>query len=146
MSESSGVGGQPKSKRGGRRAGAGRKPIDFNLKELEIFGNLGCSHKTIAAYLGTTERTVQRRLKTDPQFAAALEHGDAVGCIEILRTQYHLLKKGNAAIAIHLGKVRCGQRYVTELSGTKDGAIQLSLEAFDVALEQANTKSVKKTR
>jgi len=137
----------PGQRRGGFRPGAGRKPIEFDLETATKLGTLGCSNKELAAFFGTTERTIERRLKTDRKFAEAVERGDALGCVQIKRNQFKLMEAGNAATTIHLGKVRCGQRYVTELSGPNGRPIQVSMEDFDEILDQARKrKSRSKTR
>jgi len=130
-------GGTGQTKRGGHRRGAGRKRLEFDLRLVEKFGTLGCSNKAMAYLLGTTERTIERRLKADRKFADAFGHCDAVGCVKILRRQFELLNERNTAMAIHLGKVRCGQRYKTELSGPNDGPIPVTVEDFGEILEQA---------
>src|SRR5438552_16855587 len=114
--------------RGGKRKGAGRKPIHIDPMELEKLCALQCTDEEIAAWFGTSTRTIETRRK-QPQFAGAMQRGKVKGRVSVRRTQMKLLEAGNAMIAVWLGKQLLGQRDVTpiELSGPSREPVQLSL-------------------
>lgn len=124
--------------RGGRRSGAGRKPIEIDLVELEKLCVLQCTHKEIAAWFGCTERTIERYAKK-PEIAEVMERGKAKGQISVRRAQMKLLESGNATMAVWLGKQLLGQRDVTpiELSGAAGAPIKITLEALDAILTKS---------
>src|SRR5277367_4452438 len=103
---------------GGRRAGAGRKPVEIDLVELEKLCSLQCTHEEIAAWFKCTTRTIETYSKK-PEFAEVMTRGRARGRISVRRAQMKLLESGNATMGVWLGKQLLGQRDVTpiELSG-----------------------------
>jgi hypothetical protein len=117
---------------GGARRGAGRKPVEPDLIELEKLCALYCTNLDLAQYYGVTERTVEK-WKKNPTYAKAMDLGRAKARLSIRRKQMQLLDAGNVAMAIHLGKTVLGQREVTpiELSGSQDNPLRISLEVLD---------------
>src|SRR3954470_24162083 len=112
---------------GGARNGAGRKPIEPDLIELEKLCSLQCTHEDLAQFFGVSVRTVEKWEK-NLIYAAAMDRGRAKGRISIRRKQMLLLDGGNAAMAIFLGKVYLGQRDVTpiELSSSQEKPLKIS--------------------
>jgi len=94
---------------GGTREGAGRKPVQIDLSQLEKLCALLCRDEEIASWLGVSVRTLQNRRK-QPAFAEAMRRGKAMGWINIRRAQMRLLDAGNAAMGVWLGKSELGQR------------------------------------
>ncbi len=127
--------GAERSKAGGARRGAGRKTIHIELSELEKLCSLDCTDQEIADFFGVTTRTLERRRRSQPEFAQAMRRGRASVRIRVRRAQMKHLEAGNVAVAIHLGKTLLGQHCVTELSGPKGQPIQW--EAFDAILREA---------
>lgn len=123
---------------GGNRPGAGRKPVEFDLVELEKLCSLHCTNEEIAAWFHCSVRTVETYSKK-PEFAEVMERGRAKGRIAVRRAQMKLLDAGNATMGVWLGKQLLGQRDVTpiELSGAEGKPIQISLEAVDAILSQS---------
>jgi hypothetical protein len=66
-----------KSRAGGARRGAGRKKIHIEVMELEKLYSLDCTDQEIADFFGVTTRTLERRLRRDPEFAQAKRRGRA---------------------------------------------------------------------
>jgi hypothetical protein len=124
--------------RGGFRTGAGRKPVEIDLEQLEKLASLGCTDEEIAAWFHCTPRTIEKRRK-EPAFKEALERGKAMGRISVRRAQLKLLEAGNATMAVWLGKQLLGQRDVTpiELTGANGSEIKFSMEAIDAIIAEA---------
>jgi hypothetical protein len=124
---------------GGKRNGAGRRPVQIDLVELEKLCSLHCTDEDIAAFFGVSVRTIETRRK-NLEFKEAMNRGRAKGRISLRRSQMKLVEKGSAPMAIWLGKQWLHQRDVTpiELTGAKGKPVALSLEVLDaiVALKQ----------
>jgi len=114
--------------KGGKRSGAGRKPVHIDVEELEKLCALQCTEQEIAAFFGVNIRTIERR-KKNPAFAARMERGRARGCVSLRRYLWGLVAKGNAAASVFLAKNLLGYKDSSthELSGSDGGAIQLSV-------------------
>ena len=108
---------------GGIRTGAGRKPKQIDLIELEKLSALQCSDEEIAAWFRVSVRTIQSRRK-QPKFADVMRRGRAKGCVNVRRVQMRLLEEGNATIAVWLGKVLLGQKDTMQITGANGGPIQ----------------------
>ncbi len=115
-------------KPGGKRSGAGRKPVEIDLVELERLGSLQCTDQELAAYFGVDVKTIERR-KKQPAFAAAIERGRAKGRVSIRRNLFALAAKGNVAASIFLAKNLLGYKdyFSNEHSGPDGGPIPVSL-------------------
>jgi len=122
--------------RGGKRFGAGRKPVHIDLVELEKLSSLQSTDEELAAYFGVTARTIGNK-RRQPEFAEAMRRGRAKGCISVRRAQFKALDKGNPAILIWLGKQMLNQRDVRpiELSGPGGKAVKISWEALNEILD-----------
>jgi hypothetical protein len=124
---------------GGKRNGAGRRPVQIDLVELEKLCSLHCTDEDIAAFFGVSVRTIETRRKK-LEFKEAMNRGRAKGRISLRRSQMKLVEKGSAPMAIWLGKQWLHQRDVTpiELTGAKGKPVALTLEVLDaiVALKQ----------
>jgi hypothetical protein len=82
---------------------------DIDLVELEKLCQLSCTDEEIAAWFGTSTRTIERRRK-EPKFAEIMARGKAKGRISVRRMQMKLLEQGNATMGVWLGKQLLGQR------------------------------------
>jgi hypothetical protein len=124
--------------RGGSRTGAGRKPVEIDLEQLEKLASLGCTDEEIAAFFRCTTRTIEKR-RGEPAFKEALERGKAIGRISVRRSQMKLLEAGNATMGVWLGKQLLGQRDVTpiELTGADGSEIKFSKETIDAIISEA---------
>lgn len=63
---------------GGHRRGAGRKPVQIDLVELEKLCALQCTDEEIAHFMGVVTRTIESRRK-QPEFAEVMKRGRAKG-------------------------------------------------------------------
>ena len=113
--------------------------MSIDLIELEKLCFIGCTDRDIAAFFGTSVRTIEK-LHKKPEYAEAMERGYARGRISLRREQMKLVEKGSVPMAIWLGKQWLNQRDVTpiELTGAKGKPVELTLEVLDaiVALKQ----------
>lgn len=127
---------------GGRRTGAGRKPVPIDLVELEKLCVLQCTNAEIAAWFGCSERTIEKRTK-EPDLAEVMARGRGKGRVSIRRAQMKLLEAGNATMGVWLGKQYLGQRDVTpvELSGPNGSAVKFTMESIDEILKEAKKSS-----
>jgi hypothetical protein len=76
----------------------------------------------IAAKLGVSHDTLQRRLKEAP-FQEAFQAGHELGCAEVRTLQLEQARAGNTQMLIHLGKHYLGQRdQLDQTLSTPDGA------------------------
>ena len=82
---------------------------EIDLIELEKLCTLSCTDEEIAAWFGTSTRTIERRRK-EPKFAEIMARGKAKGRISVRRMQMKLLEQGNATMGVWLGKQLLGQR------------------------------------
>ena len=123
---------------GGARTGAGRKPLEIDLEQLEKLASLQCTDRELAAFFRCTTRTIEKRRK-EPAFKEALERGRAMGQISVRRAQMKLLEAGNATMGVWLGKQILGQRDVTpvELTGANGSEIKFTKEAIDAIISEA---------
>ncbi|HUB66649.1 MAG TPA: hypothetical protein VL981_04110 [Candidatus Methylacidiphilales bacterium] len=121
--------------RGGQRPGAGRKPVEFDLVELEKLCSLQCTNEELAAWFNCSVRTIELYSKK-PGFSEVMTRGRAKGRISVRRAQMKLLEAGNATMGVWLGKQLLGQRDVTpiELSGAQGNPLEISLEVIDAIL------------
>jgi len=85
-------------------------------KTLGVLGQLAriqCTEREAAAVLGISQALLNRRLnekKRNNEFALAWDDGQAKGHMSLRRLQWRLANKGNAALAIWLGKQWLGQK------------------------------------
>ena len=122
---------------GGRRPGAGRKPVSIDVVELEKLCTLQCTNEDLAAWFNCSVRTIETYCKK-PEFAEVITRGRAKGRISVRRAQMKLLEAGNATMGVWLGKQFLGQRDITpiELTGAQGKPVQVSLEVIDAILAQ----------
>jgi len=110
--------------KGGARPRAGRKAVKIDLEQVEKLGGLQCTDNELAAFLGVSARTIERR-KTQPAFSEALARGKAKGLVTLRRNLWALAARGNPAANIFLAKNLLGYKdfFSNELSGPNGGPI-----------------------
>ena len=104
-----------------------RPKVKIDLSELEKLATLQCTEEEIAAYLGISARTLQRRLRV-AKFGDIVERARAKGRVSVRRNLFRLANSGNIAAAIFLSKNLLGYRDVvnTEHTGMGGGPIQIA--------------------
>lgn len=84
--------------------GRPRKQIDYVI--VERLAAIMCTESEIAAVLGTCVRTLQR----DKEFCRIYKKGMDTGRASIRRSQFEMMKAGNATMAVWLGKQYLDQK------------------------------------
>jgi hypothetical protein len=95
--------------RGGRRPGAGRKRIQFDMVTIKNLYASGGTNEDIADWFNCSVRTVESRSMTR-DFSLVKRRSQATLRVSLRRHQLKLAEKGNAAMQIWLGKQILGQR------------------------------------
>lgn len=91
----------------------GRLPIQIDPVQVEFMAGRGATTEEIAAKLGCSKDTLERR------FAAALQKGRMDCTMSLRGKQYELAMDGNATMLVWLGKQLLGQMDKTDI--TSDG-------------------------
>jgi hypothetical protein len=103
-----------------------RKKID--LAELEKLYQLQCTEKEVAAFMGISVKTLERRKKIQ-KFAEAVDAAKAKGCVSVRRMLFAQGAKGNVAAAIFLAKNVLGYRDVLRNEQTGPDGSPISIDA-----------------
>jgi hypothetical protein len=88
-------------------------PDKKTLGTLAQLARIQCTEREAAAVLGISQALLNRHLnknKRANEFALAWDDGQAKGHMSLRRLQWRLANKGNAALAIWLGKQWLGQK------------------------------------
>ena len=91
-----------------------KKTIDYEL--VEKLASIQCTQEEIANFLGLSVRTLQR----DEEFCHIYKKGMENGKMSLRRIQFRIAEKGNAAMAIFLGKQYLGQKDIVETDNSKE--------------------------
>jgi hypothetical protein len=103
-----------------------------NKKTLGVLSQLAriqCTEREAAAVLGISQTLLNRRLnekKRNNEFAFAWDDGQAKGHMSLRRLQWRLANKGNAALAIWLGKQWLGQKDIQVAVNASTGDINVT--------------------
>ena len=95
------------------------KPID--LRQVEELARIGCTDEDMAAVLGVSVDTIQRRKRSSAEFRGVIEKGRASLRNSLRRLQVKKALEGNTTLLIWLGKQLLGQsdRQRAELTGAR---------------------------
>ena len=123
---------------GGKRAGAGRKPVNIDVEQLEKLCGLQCTDEDLAGYFGVNVRTIERRRRRQASFAGAMERGRAKGRISVRRGLHLQAAQGKTAASIFLAKNLLGYRDArsNEPSGPNAGPDQTKPKRFSGSMEE----------
>src|SRR5580693_6555239 len=101
-----------------------RPETKIDLAEMEKLYGLQCTDEEVAAFLGVSTRTIQRRRKIK-HFGEAADRAKAKGRISVRRHLFRLAAAGNVAAAIFLAKNLLGYRDIVnnEHTGLSGGPI-----------------------
>ena len=104
-----------------------RPKVKIDLAEVEKLYGMQCTDEEVAAFLGVSTRTIERR-RQNPLFNEMAERAKAKGRISVRRSLFRLAAAGNIAAAIFLSKNLLGYRDVVnnEHSGPGGGPIQVA--------------------
>lgn len=103
-----------------------RPETKLDLVELEKLYGLQCTDEEVAAFMGVSVRTIERRKKRQ-NFQEVIDRAKAKGRVSVRRNLFRLAANSNVAAAIFLSKNLLGYKdYVAnELSGPNGGAIPI---------------------
>ena len=102
-------------------------------RQVEELARIGCTEQDMAAVLGVSVDTLQRRLRARLEFRGAIEKGHASLRNSLRRLQVKKALEGNTTMLIWLGKQYLGQRdrQETELTGRGGEPVQVHLDAVN---------------
>ena len=105
----------------------GRPKTTIDPTELEKLCGMQCTDDEIAAFLGVSRKTIERRKKNDG-FRDVMERGKAKGRVSVRRNLFRLANNGNIAACIFLAKNLLGYRDVVnnEHTGAGGGPIEIA--------------------
>jgi hypothetical protein len=94
----------------GRAKHAGGRPrLQFDLRQVEALARIGCTDDDMAAVLGVSVDTIQRRKRSCAEFRGVIEKGRASLRNSLRRLQVKKALEGNTTMLIWLGKQLLGQ-------------------------------------
>jgi len=97
-----------------------RPRIKIDAEQVLKLASIGCTNDEIAGFFQCSKDTIERR------FAAELAKGRQEGKIRLRKLQLEIASKGNAVMAIWLGKQMLGQTDKVEHSGDTTKPITLN--------------------
>jgi len=108
-----------------------RKPLDLDLTELEKLAAMHCTQEEVAAWFGTTHKTISLKLRQEP-YKSAWERGLGKGNISLRRQQFARAEAGDKTMLIWLGKQWLGQKDVraNEHTGADGKPIEVVTGAY----------------
>lgn len=114
---------------------AGRKKIELSLRDVEEAAAEGLNESEVAARLGVSLDTIQRRKKDNAEFAAAMKTGRARANAAVSSRLMSLIKKGNLGAIVWYEKTRKGysDRVQQEMTGRDGEAIKITSNVFNHA-------------
>ena len=112
---------------------AGRKKIELNLRNVEEAAAEGLNESEVAARLGVSLDTIQRRKKDTAEFAEAMKTGRARAHAAVSSRLMSLIKKGNLGAIVWYEKTRKGysDRVQQEMTGRDGEAIKITSNVFN---------------
>jgi len=124
---SAGSGSPPTTQSGPPRAESrgGRPRLQLDLRQVEELARIACTEEDMAAVLGVSVDTIQRRKRTSAEFRGVIEKGRASLRNSLRRLQVKKALEGNTTMLIWLGKQLLGQsdRQSAELTGARGEAL-----------------------
>lgn len=132
---------EPRKKRKGSAKRKGDYTHQFDLGQVEALRGIHCTDEEMAAVLGCSVPTIERRKVQSGKFAKAYRIGTLKGKVSLRRTLFRLAEQGNLGAAIWLSKQYLGMRDVmrAELTGAEGGVIET---ASKIVVEYVNPSSV----
>jgi DNA-binding CsgD family transcriptional regulator len=103
-----------------------RKPIKFDLKQVEGLAAQGLTEGQIADALGITQNTLTNHKKRNLEFLDAIKRGQAKGIGVVTNKLMEQIKSGNTTAMIFYLKCRAGWKEKTEESS--NDALTAALE------------------
>jgi len=100
----------------------GRPEIKIDKQQFEKLCNMQCTLEEIAGFFNCCDDTINNWCKKeyDDNFSGVYKKKSMNGKISLRRTQFKIAEKGNASMAIFLGKQYLGQKDVIETDNTHE--------------------------
>lgn len=119
-----------------------RKRIELDLARVEELAANGLSEEEVAASMGVSRVTIQRRKREDEAFVSAWKRGKQKSFAEVTNTLMSLVREKNLGAVVWFEKTRKGysDRVQQEVSG-RDGA-PISIETKHVFSHEAAITAV----
>ena len=94
-----------------KKSSRGRKKLEFNMNEVEIFGKFRATQQTMADHFGCNLRTISREISNkNSEFCRTYKKGNAYAKLTLFEAQFqNATQNNNAALQIWLGKQLLGQ-------------------------------------
>jgi hypothetical protein len=87
----------------------GRPRVELDPRQVEELARIGCTEADMAAVLGVSVNTIERRKRSSPEFRGVIEKGQASLRNSLRRLQVKKALDGNVTMLIWLGKQLLGQ-------------------------------------
>lgn len=121
----------------------GRKPIEINLHDVEEAAADGLNESEVAARLGISLKTLERRKNRYVEYGEAIKRGRQRAHATVSSKLMALVKKGNLGAIVWYEKTRKGysDRVQQEISGRDGQAIEIKNTVFDHSVAVASLAS-----
>ncbi len=110
---------------------AGGAPRKVNEIELEKLASFGCTVKECASFFGVTDSAIRK------SYSRLYHKGKESGKIRLRKIQWNIAIKGNAAMAIFLGKNYLEQTDKQEIAGKDGQPIKIAVEYVKAVQKEA---------
>ena len=100
----------------------GRPKIKIDKGQFEKLCGMQCTLEEIASFFDCCDDTINNWCKEvyDDNFSGVFKRKSGTGKISLRRTQFKIAEKGNASMAIFLGKQYLGQKDIIETDNTHE--------------------------
>lgn len=107
-----------------------RKPLEFDLKQVEGLAAQGLTEGQIAQALGICQDTLTNHKKRNSEFSDAIKRGKAKGIGVVTNKLMEQIKSGNTTAMLFYLKCQAGWKEtdVREITGPNGGEIQHSVK------------------
>jgi hypothetical protein len=121
----------------------GRPPVPLDPRQVEELARIGCTEADMAAVLGVSVDTIQRRKRSCAEFCGVIEKGQASLRNSLRRLQVKKALEGNVTMLIWLGKQLLGQsdRQGIEHSGGRE-PVRIVEVTCDAELSRMTTEEL----
>jgi len=145
--------------KGGKREGAGRKPIQFDWESIDTLLMIACTGEEIASVLGVDYKTIERRCQSEKgidfgeyiknginkNFKPSLRRTQRTVALGKLNDDGSWLEKPNVTMLIWLGKQYLGQSDKSDITTGGDKITEIDYSKLSEATlkEIVNAKNSK---
>ena len=109
----------------GQKHAGGRPQVPLDPRQVEELARIGCTEADMAAVLGVSVDTIQRRKRASCEFCGVIEKGQASLRNSVRRLQVKKALEGNVTMLIWLGKQLLGQSDRHEMSTSGEQRVRI---------------------